>query len=130
MSESLKDRVKLLLQNVPSLRDNSGELACHYKYSYMRDTSWEFFTHDKMESKITRLSAELQNECPELRGERWLERQNFSKTKAQEYRKPRNLGQIEKVGIDCSDIFNPIADINQRIKDTKRPFWKVLFGIH
>ena len=91
MKDTLKDRVKLLLQNVPSLRDNSGELACHYKYSYMRDTSWEFFTHDKYESKITRLSAELQNECPELRGERWLERQNYSKTKARDYKKHRNL---------------------------------------
>lgn len=106
MSDTLKNRIKILLQNVPLLRDNSGELACHYKYSCMRDTSWEFFTHDKMESTISRISRELQNECPELRGERWLERQKFSQKirakKSRSQEKPEDL----RVAYDLSDFIH------------------------
>lgn len=94
---TLKDWVKTLLENVPELRDNSGELALHYKYTYMIDITWEQFTLDKMESKITRLSAEIQNENPNLRGARWLERQKFSKVirteKSRNQEKQENLSK-------------------------------------
>lgn len=74
----LQDNVKILLENVTELRDHSGMLACQYKYTYLRDMTYEQFTLDKLESKITRVSARLQRQFPELRGKEWSKRQKHA----------------------------------------------------
>jgi hypothetical protein len=117
----MKQDIKTLLENLPHLRDNSGELALQYKYSYKRDMTLEMFILDKYESKITRISARLQKEYPELRGEKWLDRQNYSKVKAREYgtqEKPEMLDTIYQVF--------PEVEI---ITIDNRPLWKKLLFI-
>ena len=83
---NIHDNVKTLLQNKPELRDHSGELACQYKYTYLRALDFETFVYEKFESKITRVSARLQRQFPELRGKQWGERQTYSRVVAQKMR--------------------------------------------
>jgi len=130
MSNTVMDNVKVLLEDFPSLRDNSGELALSYKFIFLHQESWEAFTLDKMESKITRYSAHLQGNFPELRSSKWWERQEHSKTKAIEFRKHRNLWQFE-TPLQMEEYVNDsLKEINERIKKAHRPFWKVLLGIN
>jgi len=73
---SIKENVKVLLENLPELRDNSGELSLQYRFTFTREVSLEDFIKNKMESKITRASADIQLNYPELRGAKWWERQS------------------------------------------------------
>lgn len=83
---NIQDNVKTLLENKPELRDHSGELACQYKYTYLRGLDYETFVYEKYESKITRVSARLQRQFPELRGKEWGKRQAHSRVVAQKMR--------------------------------------------
>ncbi len=117
----MKQDIKTLLENLPHLRDNSGELALQYKYSYKREMTLEMFIIEKYESTITRISARLQKECPELRGTKWLDRQNYSKVKAKEFRsqeKPEMLYNFYQVF--------PEVEI---ITIDNRPLWKKILFI-
>jgi len=81
--KTTKEKVKYYLKNYPHLRDNDYELIANFWYYEEKDnatiTAKEFlrrlakgkYTHSE---SIRRVRATLQEECPELRGERYKER--------------------------------------------------------
>jgi hypothetical protein len=80
-----KDKVKALLIKSPELRDNDNRLIANYYYheanSNLLKTSALDFLHEFAEGKYTnpetirRCRQRLQEECPELRGKLWQEKQ-------------------------------------------------------
>jgi hypothetical protein len=81
-----KDKVKALLIKSPELRDNDNRLIANYYYhesdsNLLKITALDFL-HQFAEGKFTnpetirRCRQRLQEECPELRGKLWHEKQH------------------------------------------------------
>jgi hypothetical protein len=86
--KTIKDKVKLILQENPNTRDFESKLCYIYYTSFSdltKDTSiLDFFI--RVENKkipstqtLTRLSRQLQEQNPELRGLEWEKRQRKQK---------------------------------------------------
>jgi hypothetical protein len=84
MKTTIKENVKQLLIEEPKLRDNDNAL-CFYYYNKICKISYNVALIDfyldrdvyklPSEQTITRLSRQLQEQNPELRGKEWEKRQ-------------------------------------------------------
>lgn len=97
-TKTVKDRVKQLLMQYPSCRDNDQRLKWNYWFfqlkhehnSDMNEVSATSFAHLQIKGKltdgdvITRARRKMQEEHPELRGYKYAERQGKMQNKAKE----------------------------------------------
>lgn len=81
------NNVRELLINYPLTRDDNNELIRKYLHLYWVKSPAQY-------ASIIRTRAYLQQHFESLRGDKYQERQKYSKTKAKEF-KVRNLGQID-----------------------------------
>lgn len=101
-------KIKVLLDNIPYLRDNKRETINMFR---------EYFPNDKTsEENIWRNWRLVQQHMPELRWDKWIERQRHAKIISNKF---RNLGQYEKVWEDVSHIF-------ERKREAQKPFLQKL----
>lgn len=81
-----KDKVRLLLEQSPHLRDDDNRLIANFYYHESQHNLLHIsaldFLHDFAEGKLTnpesirRCRQKLQEDCPELRGKLWHEKQH------------------------------------------------------
>lgn len=92
-NDSVYSRVKIILENVPYLRDNKPDFIKQYRFSFPTDTSTE--------ETIARMWRRSQQYEPQLRWKEWFDRHKSMKKMQEKF---RNLWQYE----DCSNMFEPI----------------------
>lgn len=116
---NLKYEVSSILEHQPSTRDNDDILISRVLINHPDLKPKEYAT-------VTRLRRELQQFIPNLRWEKYNERQKHSRVKQEEYsRKSRN--QEKPIDVIWTDLNQDLKEINEYMQKNKlqaRPFWK------
>ncbi len=83
----MTDNVLQILHDYPITRDDVGLLSLIYsEYYYFRD--YASFIMDNLQPQIDRISRKLQEEYPELRGEKYEQRQKHASKVRKEIKTP------------------------------------------